>query len=110
MKKNSQLILKLKNRAITYHSTLIFSYQYSCQAINFFNHAINFFSRTLIEVLTHILFATFFSLFMFHLQVDVVGPLLLNASLRLVLTTDWRRSLNLFTIDIDRIFWVLTIV
>jgi len=38
----------------------------------------------LIAVLTHILFVTFFSLFVFHLQVDVVGPLLLNASLLLV--------------------------
>jgi len=26
----------------------------------------------------HILFVTFFDLFVFHLQVDVVGPLLLN--------------------------------
>jgi len=30
-----------------------------------------------------------FSLFVFHLQVDVVGPLLLNASLLLVLTIDY---------------------
>jgi len=29
------------------------------------------------------------NLFVFHLQVDVVGPLLLNASLLLVLTTDY---------------------
>ena len=36
----------------------------------------------------HILFITFFSLFVFHLQVGV-GPLLLNASLLLVLTTDY---------------------
>jgi len=42
--------------------------------VNFFNHA-------LITVLTHILFVTFFSLVLFHLQVDVVGPLLLNAGL-----------------------------
>jgi len=43
----------------------------------------------LITVLTHILFVTFFKLFVLHLQVDVVGPLLLNASLLLVLTTDY---------------------
>jgi len=36
----------------------------------------------------HILFVTFFSLFVLQLQVDIVGPLLLNASLLLVLTTD----------------------
>ena len=35
------------------------------------------------------LFVTFFNLFVFHLQVDVVSPLLLNASLLLVLTTDY---------------------
>jgi len=35
-------------------------------------------------VLTHILFVTFFDLFVFHLHVDV-GPLLLNASLLLLL-------------------------
>ena len=38
-------------------------------------------------VLMHILFATFFNLFMLHLQVDVVGLLLLDASLLLVLMT-----------------------
>jgi len=57
--------------------------------INFFNRvnsAINVFSRTLIAVLTHILFVTFFYLFVFHLQADVVSPLLLNASLLLVPT------------------------
>jgi len=44
----------------------------------------------LIAVLTHILlFVTFFSLLVFHLQVDIVGPLPLNASLLLVLTTDY---------------------
>jgi len=37
----------------------------------------------------HILFVTFFNLFMFQLQVDVVDPLLLNASLLPVLTTDY---------------------
>jgi len=43
----------------------------------------------LIPVLMHTFFVTFFSLFVFHLQADVVGPLLLNASLLLVLTTDY---------------------
>ena len=60
--------------------------------INFFNRVnrvINFFNRTLIAVLTHILFVIFFNLFVFHLQVDIIGPLLLNASLLLVLTTDY---------------------
>jgi len=40
-------------------------------------------------VLTHNLFITFFNLFVFHLQVDIVGPLLLNARLLLILTTDY---------------------
>jgi len=60
--------------------------------VNFFNRVnrvINFFNRTLIAVLTHILFVIFFNLFVFHLQVDIIGPLLLNASLLLVLTTDY---------------------
>ena len=43
----------------------------------------------LIAVLRHILFVTFFSLFVFHLQADVVGPLLFNASLLLVVTADY---------------------
>jgi len=43
----------------------------------------------LIAVLTHILFVTFFNLFVFHFQVDVVGPLVLNAGLLLVVTTDY---------------------
>ena len=43
------------------------------------------FYRTLIAVLTHILLVTY----VLHLQVDVVGPLLLNATLLLVLTTDY---------------------
>jgi len=34
----------------------------------------------------HILLVTFFNLFVFHLEVDIVGPLLLNASLLLVVT------------------------
>ena len=37
----------------------------------------------------HVFFVTFFSLFVFYLQADVVGPLLLNASLLLVLLTDY---------------------
>jgi len=37
------------------------------------------FNRTLITISTHLLFVTFFSLFVFHLWLDVVGPLLLNA-------------------------------
>jgi len=37
----------------------------------------------------HILFVIVFNLFVFHLQVDVVSPLLLNARLLLVLTTDY---------------------
>jgi len=36
-----------------------------------------------------ILFVTYFRLFVFHLQLDVVGPLLSNASLLLVLMTDY---------------------
>jgi len=43
----------------------------------------------LIAFLMHILFVTFFNLFVFHLQGDVVGPLLLNARLLLVLTIDY---------------------
>jgi len=46
----------------------------------------------LIAVLMHILFViTYFNLFVFHLQVDIVGPLLLNASLlywQLITVTD----------------------
>jgi len=47
----------------------------------------------------------------FHSQVDVVGTLLLNASL-LVLATDYSDWLLQVTelIDNDGIFWVLTIV
>ena len=50
---------------------------------------------------------------MFHLQVDVVGLLLLNASLLLVLTTDYSDWLVQVTqlidnIDSDGVFWVLT--
>jgi len=34
---------------------------------------INIFNRMLIVVLMHILFVTFFNLFVFYLQVDIVG-------------------------------------
>jgi len=68
--------------------------------INFCNHA-------LIAVLTHILFVTFFNLFVFHLQVDIVGPLLLNASLLLVLTTDYSDWLLQVTELIDNWQWRL---
>jgi len=38
----------------------------------------------------HILFVTFFfNLFVFYLQVDIVSPLMLKASLFLVLTNDY---------------------
>jgi len=37
----------------------------------------------------HFLFVTFFNLFVFYLQVDTVGPLLLNTSLLLLLTTHY---------------------
>jgi len=39
----------------------------------------------------HILFVTFFSLFMFHLQVDVVVPLLLYVT---ELTDNWQLTLQ----------------
>ena len=66
----------------------------------------------LFAVLTHILFITLLNLFVFRLQVDVVGPLLLNASLLLVLTTDYSDLLVQVTelIDNDEVFWALTIV
>ena len=55
----------------------------------------------------HILLVSFFNLFVFHLQVDIFDPLLLNASLVLVLTTDYSidycMSLNLVTNDNDRV-------
>jgi len=41
----------------------------------------------LIAVLMHILL--YFTVCLFHLQADVVDPLMLNASLLLVLTTDY---------------------
>jgi len=57
----------------------------------------------------HVLFVIFFSLFVLHLQVDIVGTLLLNASVLLVLTTDYSDWLLQVTelIDYDGIFWVL---
>ena len=62
----------------------------SYEAINFFNcvnRTINFFSSALpvFAVLTHILFVAFFILFVLHLPVDVVGPLLLNVSVEFYL-------------------------
>ena len=57
----------------------------------------------------------FFNLFVFHLQVDIVGPLPLNAVLLLVPTTDhsdWfsagHETYGQF--DNDGVFWVLMIV
>jgi len=66
----------------------------------------------LFAVLTHILFITLLNLFVFRLQVDVIGLLLLNASLLLVLTTDYSDLLVQVTelIDNDEVFWALTIV
>ena len=66
---------------------LLKSLEQSCEMIKFFNRLIarlifiNFFNHALITVSMHILFVTFFNLFVSHLQVDVVSPLLLNASL-----------------------------
>jgi len=40
-------------------------------------------------VLTNISFATFCNLFVLHLLTDLIGPLLLNANLLLVFTTDY---------------------
>ena len=71
------------------------SLEQSCEMIKFFNRLIarlifiNFFNHALITVSMHILFVTFFNLFVFHLHIDIVGPLLLNASLLLVLMTDY---------------------
>jgi len=52
----------------------------------------------------HILFVTVFNLFVFRLQEDFVSSLLLNASLLLVLMTDWCRSLNLLTLTLTESF------
>ena len=59
-----------------------------------------------------IVFLTFFRLFVFHLQVDIVGPLLFDASLLIVLTTDYSDWLVQVTelVDSDGVFQVLTIV
>jgi len=65
----------------------------------------DFSNCTLITVLTQILFVTFFNLFVFHLQVDVVGPLLLNASLLLVQMTDYSDWLVQVTELIDNGQW-----
>jgi len=68
----------------------------------------------LITILMHILFHTFFNLFVFYLQVDIFGRLLLNASLLLVLTTDYSDWLvqvtELTNNSNDRVFKSLTIV
>jgi len=56
---------------------------------NCISHRINFLNHLLISVLTHILFVTFFNFYVLYLQVDAISPLLLNASLLLVLTTDY---------------------
>ena len=66
---------------------------------------INIFNRAFMTGLTHILFVMFFDLFVFHLQVDVVGPLLLNASLRPVLMTDYSDWLVQVTELIDSWQW-----
>jgi len=66
---------------------------------------INIFNRAFMTVLTHILFVMFFDLFVFHLQVDVVGPSLLNASLRPVLMTDYSDWLVQVTELIDSWQW-----
>jgi len=63
--------------------------------------------------LTHILFVTFFNLFCStSVSEDVVGPLLLNSSLLLVLTTDYSDWLVQVTELIDNWQWrsLLTIV
>jgi len=57
----------------------------------------------LIVVLTHILFVSFFNLFAFHLQVDIISPLLLSASLLLVLMTDYSDWLVQVTELIDNL-------
>jgi len=46
-----------------------------------------------------------FNLFVYHLQVDIVDPLLLNASLLLVLTTDYSDWLMQVTELIDNWQW-----
>jgi len=79
--------------------------QWSYRAINFFNRinrTINYFNRALIAVLIHILFVTFFNLFALHLQIDIIGPLLLNASLLLVLMTDYSDLIVQITELIDK--------
>jgi len=61
----------------------------------------------------YILFVMFFNLVVLHLQVDIVGPLLLNASLLLVLMTDYSDWSVQVTELIDwqwQSFWVLTII
>jgi len=65
---------------------------YSCQAIKFFiriNRAINFFKLRINRSFNAHFVCYIFSLFVFQLQVDVIGPLLLNASLLLVHVHDY---------------------
>jgi len=87
------------------------------RAVHFFNcinSTINFFNHTFIVFLTHILFVIFFNLFVFRLQVDIIGQLLLNASLLLVLTADnshWlvqvTRLINNLTMTESFEFWLI---
>jgi len=53
----------------------------------------------------HILFVTFFTLFVLHLQVDLIGPLLLNTSLLLVLMIDYSDWLVQVTELVDSWQW-----
>jgi len=57
----------------------------------------------LIAVLMHILL--YFTVCLFHLQADVVDPLMLNASLLLVLTTDYNDWLVQVTQLMDNWQW-----
>jgi len=53
----------------------------------------------------HILFVILFTLFVSNLQMDLISPLLLNASLLLVLTTDYSDWLVQVTELIDNWQW-----
>ena len=75
--------------------------------INFFNHvnrAVNFF-KSRVNCGFNTDFVCYIFKFVFHLQVDVVGPLLLNASLLLVLMTDYSDWLVQVTELIDNWQW-----
>jgi len=54
----------------------------------------------------HILFVIFFSLFVSNLQIDIISPLLLNASQLLVLMTDYSDWLVQVTQLIDSWQWL----